>query len=188
MRCPSSFARHVSTTYEISEYRLGGLFFAYGVNEAYVRTFLPYSIGAEYIKQRKHKKDYEALKQILDSRMWSDLDRPDEHTVVIHFRGYDALIAHRRNDKDWEQHKNAYVKLILYYYQIAKEAKSMNFKKAVIVTGDHALTQNLEGHAEDWCDMPFTKAEAEKAIALTKKKIRKLRKCSKNQILKSVNG
>jgi len=147
--------------YEVPNYRLGDLFFKnwdWPANIAFTKFYFPQSIATKYWKAKTHSsEDYDALIKILDSPEYADYERPSNDTVVIHFRGYDVLTLYSI--------VGGYTRPDRYYGKMAKNAAALGLKKAVILTGDHWLSQYAALHGRSAEDDPDTRKAMERTKA-----------------------
>merc|ERR1719473_1063865 len=132
-----------SKPFEVPNYRLGDLFFelsvsgySYKQNRDWTSFYFPESVGARYLKIKKQKKDYDALRNVLDSEAFDDYVKPDNNTLVLHLRAYDIYFFGA---------DAGYTKSAAHYKNMANKAKKNGLNKVVIVTGDHWMTQKMSG-------------------------------------------
>eukprot|EP00746_Dinoflagellata_sp_MGD_P150200 gnl/MRDRNA2_/MRDRNA2_82117_c0_seq1.p1 gnl/MRDRNA2_/MRDRNA2_82117_c0~~gnl/MRDRNA2_/MRDRNA2_82117_c0_seq1.p1 ORF type:complete len:364 (+),score=83.64 gnl/MRDRNA2_/MRDRNA2_82117_c0_seq1:84-1175(+) len=172
---PPVVSKACGTAYEVPSYRLGDFFYLMDHrNKRWIKTVFPNSIGAKYIATKKHWQDFDALLDIVKSDAYDDFEKPDSDAVVLHVRGYDIFSMEQGGAK------HAYVKPPSYYKQIASTAKQEGFKKAVIVTGDHLMTQMMAAGAAD------TAVETNKKAVKHRKKNMELVKDQMSEKLKSL--
>jgi len=136
--------------YEIPGYRVGDLFFRRydpRANGAWTKFYFPKSLGARYLAQRlavpvKGNEDWSAMLAVMDSPEYAKYEHPENDTVVVHFRGYDVMTVFAKD-------AGQYVRNDKYFKAAAQESVKLGLKKAVIVAGDHWLTQDLGIHSMD---------------------------------------
>lgn len=137
--------KNCKAPYEIPNYRLGDLFYeVHGAhdkegpagNQRWTKFYFPESIGAQYLAWKTKTHDKEALCTVLDSRKYANFERPSNDTVVVHFRAFDIYAFGAQN---------GYTLASEWYDHVAKQAKLFGKTKAMIISGDHWLTQRLNG-------------------------------------------
>lgn len=163
--------RDCKKPYQVPSYRLGDLVQKTGgivSNKEWTQFYFPESIGAKFLARTRHKRptflqSTKILREIVDSD-YKDYDKPDENTVVVHVRAYDALIHKGTSEVGYTRNNH-------YYQKIAQRALSKNLTKVMLVTGDHRVTQAADGTWGNYGGTKFTKTNMDEAISRTKAKL-----------------
>lgn len=159
-----SQTKDCKAAFKVPNYRLGDLFFGISglkQNQEWTQFYFPDSIGGKYIQKKQKIKDFDTLTSILDSSEYASFERPDNHTLVVHLRAYDIYVFGAQA---------GYTKNAIYYAKAAIQAVSKGFKKVMIVSGDHWVTQRRNG-LEGYVRGHYSDQDLERAFDGTKKKM-----------------
>lgn len=159
-----------SVPYALPNYRLGDLFYGFDGGEGsrhqnMTLFYFPDSIASKYLRTKTRKaRDYEALDAVVNAEEYARYEKPDLDTLVVHVRGFDALVEQQWQAGWFQKTEGAYRAVT----RMMNATHHQNFSKVVLVTGDHRFLQDASKSQQ-------AKEKYENALRITQEKLNMVR-------------